>query len=78
MYIYDHVITFSFFNRSLSQTEWIIDGERKTESSIEEMILGPLNRHIKADSLRFSSSGREDVDVKMLGNGKLLKYLICT
>ncbi|XP_063085534.1 tRNA pseudouridine synthase Pus10 isoform X1 [Cavia porcellus] len=58
------------FSRNLPQTPWIIDGERKLESSVEELISDHLLTVFKADSFNFSSSGREDVDVRTLGNGR--------
>ena len=58
--------------RNLSQTEWIVDGAKKTETCLEELIKNPINRYVKAEQLRFSSSGREDVDVLMLGNGRFM------
>ncbi|KAJ6667085.1 hypothetical protein lerEdw1_019089 [Lerista edwardsae] len=58
------------YSRTLPQTPWIIDGERKMESSVEELILEHLMVTFKADSFNFSSSGREDVDVRTLGNGR--------
>ncbi|XP_057261753.1 tRNA pseudouridine synthase Pus10 isoform X3 [Pezoporus wallicus] len=58
------------YSRSLPQTPWIIDGERKLESSVEELISEHLMAEFKADSFNFSSSGREDVDVRTLGNGR--------
>nr|XP_008119303.1 PREDICTED: putative tRNA pseudouridine synthase Pus10 isoform X1 [Anolis carolinensis]XP_008119304.1 PREDICTED: putative tRNA pseudouridine synthase Pus10 isoform X1 [Anolis carolinensis] len=56
------------YSRMLPQTPWIIDGERKMESSVEELISEHLMAVFKADSFNFSSSGREDVDVRTLGN----------
>ncbi|XP_077189104.1 tRNA pseudouridine synthase Pus10 isoform X2 [Paroedura picta] len=58
------------YSRTLPQTPWIIDGERKMESSVEELISEHLVARFKADSFNFSSSGREDVDVRTLGNGR--------
>ncbi|KAM6972113.1 tRNA pseudouridine synthase Pus10 [Aplochiton taeniatus] len=58
------------FSRTLPQTPWIIDGERRMESSVEELIAAPLLSSFKADGLNFSSSGREDVDVRTLGKGR--------
>ncbi|XP_060687527.1 putative tRNA pseudouridine synthase Pus10 isoform X2 [Hemiscyllium ocellatum] len=58
------------FSRNLPQTPWVIGGERKMESSVEELIGEPLKKMFKVDSLNFSSSGREDVDVRALGNGR--------
>uniref|UniRef100_A0A8C4KWR9 tRNA pseudouridine synthase Pus10 n=1 Tax=Equus asinus asinus TaxID=83772 RepID=A0A8C4KWR9_EQUAS len=58
------------YSRNLPQTPWIIDGERKLESSVEELISDHLLTTFKAESFNFSSSGREDVDVRTLGNGR--------
>uniref|UniRef100_A0A8C5ZRS7 tRNA pseudouridine(55) synthase n=1 Tax=Marmota marmota marmota TaxID=9994 RepID=A0A8C5ZRS7_MARMA len=58
------------YSRNLSQTPWIIDGERKLESSVEELISDHLLTVFKAESFNFSFSGREDVDVRTLGNGR--------
>ena len=66
--------------RGLSQTPWcelrkelisrIVDGERKTEGSVEEDILGVLGEFIQSDGMKFHSAGREDVDVRMLFEGR--------
>lgn len=58
------------FSRTLPQTPWVIDGERRMESSVEELIAGPLLAAFMSQSFNFSSSGREDVDVRTLGNGR--------
>ncbi|XP_012677961.2 putative tRNA pseudouridine synthase Pus10 [Clupea harengus] len=58
------------FSRTLPQTPWVIDGERRMESSVEELIAAPLLTAFKCESFNFSSSGREDVDVRTLGNGR--------
>lgn len=58
------------FCRSLPQTPWLIDGERRMESSVEELISAPILSSFRADGFNFSSSGREDVDVRTLGNGR--------
>ncbi|XP_022530266.2 putative tRNA pseudouridine synthase Pus10 [Astyanax mexicanus] len=58
------------FSRELPQTPWVIDGERRMEGSVEELIAGPLLSSFRADGFNFSSSGREDVDVRTLGNGR--------
>ncbi len=58
------------YSRKLPQTPWILDGVRKAETSVQELI-GPLIvGAFRASDVRFSSSGREDVDVLMLGNGR--------
>ncbi|XP_049849168.1 tRNA pseudouridine synthase Pus10-like [Schistocerca gregaria] len=56
--------------RNLPQSPWIIDGVRKCESSVQELIGPILAAHFVADSYKFMASGREDVDVRMLGRGR--------
>lgn len=58
------------FSRELSQSPWVADGARVSESSVQELITGPLNKHFQAEEMRFSSSGREDIDVRMLAEGR--------
>lgn len=58
------------FCRTLPQTPWLIGGERRMESSVEELIAGPILDSFRATGFNFSSSGREDVDVRTLGNGR--------
>lgn len=58
------------FSRTLSQTPWLVDQERKLESSVEEIIYEPIKKFALVDEFRFSSSGREDIDVRMLGRGR--------
>ncbi|KTF79470.1 hypothetical protein cypCar_00028069 [Cyprinus carpio] len=58
------------FSRELPQTPWVIDGERRMDGSVEELIAAPLLSSFRADGFNFSSSGREDVDVRTLGNGR--------
>ena len=57
-------------SRILPQSPWVIDGERKCSSSVQEYI----DRHaiplFQASGARFHSAGREDVDVRMLGEGR--------
>ena len=63
-------VLFCATSRNLSQTKWLVDGERKTATSIEELIGEPVKRLLRADRCVFTASGREDVDVKMLGSGR--------
>jgi tRNA pseudouridine synthase 10 len=58
------------FSRNLSQTPWILDGERLMESSVQDLIIDQIKKFVKCDDIKFSSSGREDVDVRMLGRGR--------
>lgn len=58
------------FSRHLSQTPWIIDGEKKMETSVQELIGEPLLKEYHSAEMKLSSSGREDADVRMLGRGR--------
>ncbi|KAK9502353.1 hypothetical protein O3M35_011143 [Rhynocoris fuscipes] len=58
------------WSRELPQTPWIIEGKRRMESSVQEIITEPLLKLTLAQEARFSSSGREDVDVRTLGRGR--------
>ncbi|KFB45097.1 AGAP012003-PA-like protein [Anopheles sinensis] len=59
-------------SRKLSQTPWIIDGKRLMEESVQETIVAAIAPHfgVPDERLIFSSSGREDVDVRCLGRGR--------
>jgi len=58
------------YSRILSQTPWIVNGVRRGETSVHELISGPLKKFTRGDDVKFQSSGREDIDVQMLGNGR--------
>ncbi|XP_055880205.1 tRNA pseudouridine synthase Pus10-like [Biomphalaria glabrata] len=58
------------FSRELSQTPWLIDGKRIMEGSVQELICEPIIQMFKPTDHKLSSSGREDVDVRMLGLGR--------
>jgi tRNA pseudouridine synthase 10 len=59
------------FSREMSQTPWVLDdGERRTETALTEYIENVIKPYFKADEYRFATSGREDVDVRMLGRGR--------
>ncbi|XP_046383655.1 tRNA pseudouridine synthase Pus10 [Ischnura elegans] len=58
------------YSRILSQTPWVIDGERRVESSVQELISEIIVKAFKAQGSKFSASGREDVDVRTLGKGR--------
>lgn len=56
--------------RALPQSAWIIDGARKAEGSVAECITDVVVPLFGASEGRFHSAGREDVDVRMLGEGR--------
>ena len=58
------------FSRDLPQTPWFIEGIRKAETSVQELLCDPIQRFTCSSEVRFSSSGREDCDVRMLGHGR--------
>jgi tRNA pseudouridine synthase 10 len=56
------------FQRHISNSPWIIDGQRLAEHSVEELIVECILPLFKCDPkcYRFSSAGREDADVLMV------------
>ena len=58
------------YSRDLPQTPWIIGGVRRVEMSVQEFICDPIQQLTRSSDVKFSSSGREDCDVQMLGNGR--------
>lgn len=59
------------YSRELPQTEWIVDGAPKSEASVGGVIGGALQEIFMADSAKFCAAGREDMDVRMLGGGRV-------
>jgi tRNA pseudouridine synthase 10 len=70
------------FDRTLPQTRWpcrrcqgrgctACDGTGKTyPTSVEELVGAPFVRAAGAEGTRFHGMGREDIDARMLGNGR--------
>ncbi|RWS28935.1 putative tRNA pseudouridine synthase Pus10-like protein [Leptotrombidium deliense] len=58
------------YSRNLSQTPWIIDGEKKMETSVQDIVVDKMKLFIPFQKSKFSACGREDVDVRMLGRGR--------
>ena len=58
------------YSRELSQTPWFIGEVRKGETSVQELICDHIQEFVRSSNVKFSSSGREDCDVRMLGNGR--------
>eukprot|EP00750_Incisomonas_marina_P030988 INCI7690.6.p1 GENE.INCI7690.6~~INCI7690.6.p1 ORF type:complete len:555 (-),score=69.87 INCI7690.6:527-1945(-) len=57
-------------SRRLSQTPWVINGQRKGISSVEEALAGPILDQFRPTTFKFHSAGREDFNVRMCGNGR--------
>eukprot|EP00045_Choanoeca_perplexa_P005034 m.42570 g.42570 ORF g.42570 m.42570 type:complete len:484 (-) comp12893_c0_seq2:104-1555(-) len=58
------------YARDVPQSPWFIDGERKGRSSVEEVIREPLLALTNSRKANLISAGREDIDVRMLGQGR--------
>lgn len=60
------------FSRELCQSPWILQGKRVMEECVSELIIEQVANFfgVPDDSVIFSSSGREDVDVRCLGIGR--------
>eukprot|EP00698_Gefionella_okellyi_P000779 TRINITY_DN10691_c0_g1_i1.p1 TRINITY_DN10691_c0_g1~~TRINITY_DN10691_c0_g1_i1.p1 ORF type:complete len:547 (-),score=96.15 TRINITY_DN10691_c0_g1_i1:831-2471(-) len=58
------------YSRDVSQTEFIVKGERIGNSSVDDAIAKVVFPFFDADDKVFLSAGREDMDVRMLGSGR--------
>lgn len=58
------------YSRALPQSPWVIRGKRRFNTSVQELFSKDIQQLFKAQEYYFSSSGREDVDVRMLGTGR--------
>ena len=59
------------YSREMPQTLWLLDGGvRKGKASVEEVISEPVKEWSGSENLVLMGSGREDMDVRMLGNGR--------
>ncbi|KAJ3118669.1 putative tRNA pseudouridine synthase Pus10 [Physocladia obscura] len=58
------------YNRTISNSRMEYKGERLAAESVEELLASHIDPFFRADSHKFSSAGREDVDVLMLGSGR--------
>lgn len=69
LYIYGRYCKFA---RGLPQNPWLYEHDEriKYNTSIEEIITAPLIEMAQAKGAKFHAAGREDIDVRMLGNGR--------
>ncbi|KAF0992628.1 hypothetical protein HZS_6161 [Henneguya salminicola] len=65
------------YSRHISQTPWLVDSSYKPLTSIQEILspkfceyLQSSNKTVNILDVSFSASGREDIDVQMLGSGR--------
>ncbi|KAJ3444074.1 tRNA pseudouridine synthase pus10-related [Anaeramoeba flamelloides] len=57
-------------SRNIPNAPWYIGDERKGNYSVEEFVSRPLTNIFSGTHSGFVSSGREDIDVRMLGTGR--------
>ena len=65
------------YSRTLSQTPWILDGVRKADTSVQDLIYIHLQPALRCETVHFSSSEREDVDVR-IGSGRQFLFELLT
>uniref|UniRef100_A0A914XWA3 tRNA pseudouridine(55) synthase n=1 Tax=Panagrolaimus superbus TaxID=310955 RepID=A0A914XWA3_9BILA len=60
------------FSRSLPQSPWTPNHEtpKILGNSVAEKVSQPMHEYFRCDSTKFIASGREDIDVRMLGQGR--------
>lgn len=56
--------------RDVSNSAWVVGGERIGVTSVDELISSPLLVATKGEESTLLSAGREDIDVRMLGRGR--------
>jgi tRNA U54 and U55 pseudouridine synthase Pus10 len=61
------------FGRDVPQAAWVIDNERKGRNSIEEIVTDQVRHVLQASQCFMHSCGREDIDVRCLGE---VQYII--
>ncbi|KAJ8980890.1 hypothetical protein NQ317_011274 [Molorchus minor] len=60
------------FSRDMGQTPWIINNKVMTEHCLQDILFNAIEKILQynTSNLTFSASGREDSDVRMLGEGR--------
>ncbi|KAJ2743843.1 hypothetical protein GGI20_003420, partial [Coemansia sp. BCRC 34301] len=64
-------------DRNISQTPFFVGERRITELSVSEVVGEPIKALVRCDTYNLVGSGREDADVRMLGDGRPF-YVECT
>jgi len=67
------------FARGVSQSPWTIGNERHGSGCVSDFIALDIESKYSAESHKFHGAGREDIDVRMLGNGRpfVLELINC-
>eukprot|EP00026_Physarum_polycephalum_P005867 Phypoly_transcript_05906.p1 GENE.Phypoly_transcript_05906~~Phypoly_transcript_05906.p1 ORF type:complete len:406 (+),score=55.76 Phypoly_transcript_05906:640-1857(+) len=73
--VYEHAAVFvagryNKYARNVSQTPWIMPDGNSRGDSVDQFIIPTIMEYFKCDEAKFSASGREDIDVRMLGDGR--------
>ncbi|OMJ84333.1 hypothetical protein SteCoe_14557 [Stentor coeruleus] len=58
------------YSRKVSQTPWSVEGSSEVIDSVQDCLSRPLVEAFKSSGCTLHSSGREDIDVRMLGRGR--------
>ncbi|XP_060529651.1 putative tRNA pseudouridine synthase Pus10 isoform X2 [Cylas formicarius] len=60
------------FKRNVAQTPWVVDGANVVEHNVQDIIFDAIQNvtGIDKNKMTFTASGREDIDVRMLGKGR--------
>ncbi|GJJ75240.1 tRNA pseudouridine synthase 10 [Entomortierella parvispora] len=58
------------YTRDVSQTPWTIGTTVLAELSVSGIVCETVKKAFKADDFKFVTAGREDANVRMLGNGR--------
>ncbi|XP_050304573.1 putative tRNA pseudouridine synthase Pus10 [Anthonomus grandis grandis] len=60
------------FKRNVGQTPWVVDGVSLVDNNIQDIIFDVISSLLgyEKSNMTFTASGREDMDVRMLGTGR--------
>ncbi|XP_066247646.1 putative tRNA pseudouridine synthase Pus10 [Euwallacea similis] len=60
------------FKRNVGQTPWVIDGVSVAEHNVQDILFDAISNVLGflKSNMTFTASGREDIDVRMLGQGR--------
>ncbi|KAF9979303.1 putative tRNA pseudouridine synthase Pus10, partial [Modicella reniformis] len=58
------------YSRDVSQTPWAVGNTVLAELSVSGIVCKDLKESFRADDFKFVTAGREDANVRMLGNGR--------
>uniref|UniRef100_A0A0G4FLR0 tRNA pseudouridine(55) synthase n=1 Tax=Chromera velia CCMP2878 TaxID=1169474 RepID=A0A0G4FLR0_9ALVE len=66
------------FSRSLSHSPWNVQNFKSSQpdNCVEDLAKRVLQRATVADNISFCSAGREDIDVRMLGDGRPFAFSV--